>query len=281
MTSYVKQEFAVSAGTMAFIDTGADLDGTVVFVHGNPASSAEFVPAIQQLESRHRCVAPDHLGFGDSDKPTGWDYLPASHAANLAALLDQLDLTNVTLVVGDWGGPIGLSWAINNPSRVNRVIIANTWMWPVNRSLYYQGFSKAMGGPIGRFMIKNHNLFAHQVVKSAWGTRTPLTAELHALFTDVHPVKAERKGMWVFPAEIIGSTKWLGELWAKRAVLRDFDVTLLWGMKDIAFRPDVLDRWIDELPHATVRRLDDVGHFVALEATDALVAAIRQEHNPP
>ncbi len=74
------------------------------------------------------------------------------------------------------------------------------------------------------------------------GTRTSLTPELHQQFTGIHPVKAERKGMWVFPAEIIGSTKWLAGLWEQRDVLRRFDITLLWGMNDIAFRSDILDR---------------------------------------
>ena len=178
-----KHEFEVDAGTLRYLDTGPGPTATVVFVHGNPASSVEFGPAIELLSSTHRCIAVDHLGFGDSTKPVDWDYLPKSHAANLALLLDHLDLRNVTLVAGDWGGPIGLSWAIDNPDRVTALVITNTWLWPVNRSLYYQGFSKAMGGPLGRHLIRNHNLFATQVVKRAWGTRTPLTAEIHSLFT--------------------------------------------------------------------------------------------------
>ena len=273
--SLEKQTFEVDAGSMTYIDTGAGSAGTVVFVHGNPASSAEFVPTIEQLADAYRCVAVDHIGFGDSDKPRDWDYLPSSHAANLTAVLASLDLGDVTMVVGDWGGPIGLSWALDHPDRVRRLVINNTWLWPVNRSWYYQGFSKAMGGPVGRYLIRNHNAFAEHVVKRAWGTRTPLTPELHRVFTDVHPNKDERKGMWVFPREIVGSTDWLRDLWSRREILHQFDISLLWGMKDIAFRSDVLDRWIEEFPDADVTRLDDVGHFVALEAPDALVHTIR------
>ena len=265
----------VDGGEMAFIVTGRARTGTVVFVHGNPSSSAEFVPVIDALADDHRCVAVDHIGFGDSVKPTDWDYLPSSHAANLASVLDSLDLHDVTMVVGDWGGPIGLAWALDNPERVQRLIITNTWLWPVNRSWYYQGFSKAMGGPLGRYLIRNHNAFAQQVVKQAWGTRTPLTPELHRTFTGVHPRKDERKGMWVFPREIVGSTEWLRSLWSRRDVLADVEISLLWGMQDVAFRPDVLDRWAREFPSADVKRLADVGHFVALEATDELVRTIR------
>ncbi len=275
--SIEKHHVDVSAGTVAYVDVGEAIEGTLVFVHGNPASSAEFVPAIDQLKGRYRCVAIDHIGFGDSDKPVAWDYLPKSHAANLAVVLDSLELENVTLIVGDWGGPIGLSWALDNPQLIDRVIITNSWLWPVNRSLYYQGFSKAMGGIFGRYLIRNHNLFAEQVVKKAWGKATPLTPALHRAFTDVHPIKDERKGMWVFPAEIIGSTSWLATLWERREVLSAFEMTLLWGMQDIAFRPDVLETWIQEFPDAHVVRLADVGHFVALEATNELVAAVKNQ----
>ncbi len=260
---------------MAYIDTGSvSRDKTIVFVHGNPASSAEFLPAIKQLHSDHRCIAVDHIGFGDSDKPIGWDYLPASHAENFATLMDQLAIDKTTLVVGDWGGPIGLSWAIRNPQRIERLVITNTWLWPVNRSLYYQGFSKMMGGPIGRYLIRNHNFFATRIVKKAWGTRTELTPEIQRSFSEVHAQKSQRKGMWVFPAEIIGSTKWLAKLWEEKDVLRDLEMRIVWGMKDIAFRSDILQQWIREFPNASVQRLDDVGHFVALEATGELVDAI-------
>ena len=274
MNDIAKQSFTVPAGRMAYIDTGPVSGKTIVFVHGNPASSAEFLPAINRLRSDHRCIAVDHIGFGDSDKPADWDYLPKSHAENFALFMDQLSVDEISLVVGDWGGPIGLSWAIGNPQRIATLVITNTWLWPVNRSLYYQGFSKMMGGPIGRYLIRNHNFFANQIVKSAWGTRTSLTPEIHRSFTDVHTERAERKGMWVFPAEIIGSTQWLSKLWDQRNVLRDLDMRIIWGMKDIAFRPDVLKRWVSEFPLASVQRLDDAGHFVALEATNELVGAI-------
>lgn len=271
----MKNFFAVPAGRMAFIDTGGPADQTVVFVHGNPSSSAEFTAIIAALGEGYRCIAADLIGFGDSDKPTDWDYMPSSHAKNLALLLDSLDLREVTMVVGDWGGPIGLSWVLDHPDRVANVVITNTWMWPVDRSLYFQGFSKAMGGPVGRFMIRHHNVFAVWVVKAAWGTRAPLTPALHDQFTQVHPIQAERKGMWVFPGQIVGATPWLRQLWDRRRILHEVDMSFVWGMKDIAFRPDVLQKWTEEFPSSPVKRLDDVGHYVALEAPETLVAAIQ------
>lgn len=263
----------VAAGEISYVDEGTG--PPIVFVHGNPSSSMEYLPAIRELSAARRCIAPDHIGFGQSDKPADWDYLPSSHAENLAALLDSLDLQEVTMVVGDWGGPIGLSWALANPDRVTSLVITNTWLWPVDRSLYYQAFSKMMGGPLGRFLTRRFNLFARQVTKRAWGDATPLTPKVYREFTGVHRNPGERKGMWVFPKQIIGASDWLGSLWERRELLREMDMTLLWGMKDIAFRPDVLDVWIEEFPHATVHRLDCVGHFPALEATDRFVEVLR------
>lgn len=265
--------FQVTAGEMSYVDEGTG--APIVFVHGNPSSSMEFLPAIAELSGSRRCIAPDHIGFGHSDKPADWDYLPSSHSKNLAALLDSLDLREVTMVVGDWGGPIGLSWVLDNPDRVSALVITNTWLWPVNRSLYYQAFSKMMGGPLGRFLTRRFNLFARQVTKSSWGEATPLTPEIYEEFTSVHRTPEERKGMWVFPREIVGSSGWLARLWERREILRRFDMKVVWGMKDIGFPPGVLDRWIEEFPEATVERLEDVGHFPALEATDRFVATLK------
>jgi haloalkane dehalogenase len=268
-----RSRFETPVGTMSYADTGTGRP--VVFVHGNPANAETFADVIELVKRERRCIAMDHIGFGESDKPADWDYLPQSHARNLSALLASLDLSGVTLVVGDWGGPIGLSWALDNPERVSDVVITNTWMWPVDDSWYYRGFSGFMGGPIGRRLIVRRNFFATSVVRRAWGTRTPLTAERHAVFTGVHSTPAERKGMAVLPRQIIGSTPWLGTLWDRRSVLHGFDVTLLWGLKDIAFREDVLDTWHTELPEATVIRLRDVGHFVAMEAAEEVAAVLR------
>ena len=270
-----RKTIEVPAGELSYIDRGHGRP--VVFVHGNPSSAEEFVPVMAMLGDGVRCVAPDHVGFGRSSKPPDWDYLPTSHAANLALLLDPLDLHDATVVVGDWGGPIGLSWVLNHPERVGRVVITNTWLWPVDRSLYYQAFSKLMGGPLGRWATRNHNAFARLVVRQAWGRATPLTPELHASFTSVHAEPDERNGMWVFPREITGSSAWLAGLWERRSVLHDIDMHIVWGLRDIAFRADVLDRWTTEFPEAAVDRLADVGHFPALEATDHVVEAIRRQ----
>lgn len=237
----------------------------VVFVHGNPSWSFQFRGAIKRLLPGRRCVAPDHLGFGLSDKPADFSYLPADHAKNFAALLDHLDLRDITLVVGDWGGPIGLSYALAHPERVAAVVITNTWMWSVRGDWYYQGFSRFMGGALGRYLIRKRNFFAARVMPAAFGDKRRLTPAIHQQYLAPLAVEAERKGCWVFPAQIIGSSEWLESLWERREALAGKRMLIAWGERDIAFREKELRRWSAAFPQAKVVRYPDCGHYLSEE----------------
>ena len=266
--------FDTGHGVMHYVDEGA---GTpVVFVHGNPTWSCQFRNVITSLSSTHRCIAIDHLGFGLSDSPRDFSYLPVDHARNLAALLDSLDLSNVTLVVGDWGGPLGLSWALAHPDRVSALVITNTWMWSVKGNWYYEGFSRMMGGPIGRQLIRRRNFFAGNFMTRAFGDKSRLTPQIHRHYLEALPTPDERMPSWIFPREIIGSSDWLDSLWSQRDTLAGIDATLVWGMKDIAFREPELTRWRSLFPAANTLRLDDTGHFVAEEHPEVVAAEINR-----
>lgn len=263
------RRFDTGNGIMSYVDEGAG--DPIVMVHGNPYWSFEYRGLIRHFSTTHRCIAPDHLGFGLSEKPTEWDYLPESHAANLEALLESLDLHDITLVVNDWGGPTGLAYAIDHPDRIKNVVITNTWCWPVDDDWYYRAFSGFVGGPIGRRLIRKRNFFATSVVRRVFGDRRRLTPELHAHITTPLAVPEERKGSWVFPGAIIGSTTWLRSLWERRERIAGKVSLIAWGMKDIAFREKELRRWSETFPEARIARFDDVGHFVADEASERLI----------
>jgi haloalkane dehalogenase len=165
--------FQVPAGRLNYVDEGQG--PPLVFVHGNPSWSFEFRHVIKQLSATRRCIAVDHLGFGLSDKPADFSYLPVDQAKNFSLFMESLDLHDVTLVVGDWGGPIGLSYALEHPERIRSLVITNTWLWSVKSDWYYQGFSGFMGGPIGRHLIRTRNFFADQVVKACFPDKRALT----------------------------------------------------------------------------------------------------------
>jgi len=265
--------FLTPAGNMHYADEGSG--EPVVFVHGNPAWSFEFRKLIKDFSMTNRCIAPDLIGFGLSDKPAGWSYLPEEQAKNLDLFLESLPLKNITLVVGDWGGPIGLSYALSHPEKIKNIVITNTWLWSVRSDWYYQAFSTLVGGPVGRWLIRNHNFFAGTIVKSLFGDKSRLTPEIHAQYLMPLSKPDERKGTWVFPGEIIGSSDWLQSLWDNHDVLQGKNILIAWGMKDIGFREKELKTWMHAFPRAKVARFEDAGHFVAEEKPDELIAEIK------
>jgi haloalkane dehalogenase len=266
--------FQVPAGRLNYVDEGQG--PPLVFVHGNPSWSFEFRHVIKQLSATRRCIAVDHLGFGLSDKPADFSYLPVDQAKNFSLFMESLDLHDVTLVVGDWGGPIGLSYALEHPERIRSLVITNTWLWSVKSDWYYQGFSGFMGGPIGRHLIRTRNFFADQVVKACFPDKRALTPLVHRHFLEPLANPADRKGNQVFPKQIIGSSTWLAGLWERRAVLADKRVLLAWGLEDIAFRKKELATWVAAFPRATVLTFAGVGHFVCEERGPELSAAIER-----
>ena len=151
---------APSGHRMHFVDEGEG--EPLVFVHGNPAWSFEFRHPIRELRSEFRCVAPDHIGFGLSSRSARReDHHPESHAQRFAALLDHLDLRDITLFMTDWGGPIGLDFARRHPDRVKRLVIANTWCWPVDDDLHFKSFRFLMSSWIGQYLIRHRNIFVN------------------------------------------------------------------------------------------------------------------------
>ncbi|MDD2920984.1 MAG: alpha/beta fold hydrolase [Anaerolineales bacterium] len=265
--------FTTPQGNMHYVDEGSG--DPVIFVPGNPSWSFEAREMIKSLSGNYRCIAVDHIGFGLSDKPFDYSYLPQEQAKNLEALLESLDLKNITMVVGDWGGPIGLSYAIRRPEKIKSIVITNTWLWSVKDDWYYVGYSSFVGGPIGRWLIRTKNFFAQTVVRMAFGDKSKLTPHIHKHYLNQFPNPEDRKGNWVFPAQVVGASDWLKSLWNQRDALKDKVKIIAWGAKDIAFREKELQTWIRAFPKARVIRFPNSGHFIPEENPVELAEAIR------
>lgn len=263
-SNYLKLE----PGNLHYVDEGQGKP--IVMVHGNPSWSFLYRHAIKGLRDTYRCIAPDHLGFGLSDKPEDWSYKPEDHARNLEQLINHLELEDITLVVQDWGGPIGLSYALKHPEKVSSLVIMNTWMWSVEGDPYYQRFSGFMGGAVGNFLIKNFNFFVNVLMKQVTGDISKLPKEVHQHYQKALATASERKGCSVLPKEIIGSSSWLASLWEQRQLMADKPTLLLWGMKDIAFREAEMKRWQDLLGQAEIHRFEHLGHYLQEELGDEL-----------
>lgn len=151
-----------------------------------------------------------------------------------------------------------------------RLIVMNTWAWPVNRDFHYVSFSAFMGGPIGRLLIKKRNFFAGTFMRAAFGDKSKLSEKAHQHYLRALPTAEDRMGCYIFPKQIVDSTPWLEQLWNKIGVLKDKPALFVWGMKDVAFREKELRRWQSALPNSRTVLLPSVGHFVAEEAPEEL-----------
>lgn len=264
----------LATGQMHYVDEGSG--EPIVMLHGNPAWSFLYRKMIKKLRSDFRCIAPDHIGFGLSEKPFSWSYLPKDHAKNFEQLMDKLAVKDITLVINDWGGPIGLSYAINHPENVKRLIICNTWCWSVKGDPHFESFGKFMGSVLGSFLIKYFNFFAKVVVKSAFGDKKKLDKETHRHYYRHLKKPKDRKGSWVFPREIIGSSDWLNDIWNQREKIKHIPTLIAWGSKDIAFREKERDRFLAEFENSQLIKYEDCGHYVAEEKGEELAKAVRE-----
>jgi pimeloyl-ACP methyl ester carboxylesterase len=247
--------FETAAGTLHYVDAGPKgAEHTVLMVHGNPTWSFLYRNIAQDLiVDGHRVVIPDHLGMGMSDVPptSAFDYRPRSHAAHLRDLVETLDLTNVTLVVQDWGGPIGLDLATRHPERIGRVLIMNTWAWSVDVEepgyahqmvRWYEQVQMADSVPdlFCRFMLPGQSELN---ALEADPSRGPVFDAVLAAYLSPHIVPetgAYRHDepcapMQIFAESIFDDNAFQAELEALMPALHGTPYALLFGQSDILF----------------------------------------------
>ena len=258
-------------------------DGTgpvMLMLHGNPTSSFLYRHVIAGLRHDYRCVALDLPGFGQSSAPPHYGFTPREHSRVVERFVDALGLRDLTLFVQDWGGPIGLGFAGRRPELVQRLVLGNTWAWPVNGDFHFEFFSRLMGGPIGRFFILRYNAFVNLLIPAGVKRRT-LSAEVMNAYRAPFPTPESRLPTAIFPREILASRDYLAEVEIGLARLRDRPALILWGTKDIAFRPTERTRLERAFPlHQTVI-LEGAGHYIQEDAPDDIVRAIGEWSRDP
>ena len=256
-----------------YVDEGEG--DTLLFVHGTPTWSFEWRHCIRALSSTHRCIAMDHLGFGLSDRPRDFDYTPESHARVLRELVLQLQLRDVTLIVHDYGGPIGLPLALDEPSVVRRLVLLNTWMWSFDDDPDMMKKGRIAGGRIGRWLYRYANFSLRVLTPSVYADRRKLTRRIHEQYlAPFRDFDSRERVLWPLARAILGSSAYYDSLWRERERLRALPALIIWGTRDSAFRPSLLDRWRQVLPRATVVELP-VGHWPQEEAPDDVTSALQ------
>lgn len=170
-------------GRLHYVDEG--VGPAVVLIHGTPTWSFLYRDLIARLAaSGHRVIAVDHLGFGLSDtagiRSPNATYRPEDHARRLGALLDSLALSDVTLVVHDFGGPIGLSYAIEHPDHIARLVVLNSWLWALDGDTRIARGSRIAASQLGRFLSGAARIQrSEQPTSRAGGRRCPRRRSSH------------------------------------------------------------------------------------------------------
>ena len=261
----------VGGARVHYVDEGTG--PPLLLLHGNPTWSFLYRDIIRGLRDRYRCLAVDYPGFGLSRAAPGYGYTPAEHAGVLEQLVVQLDLDDVTMMVQDWGGPIGFAVATRHPGRFAAFVVGNTWAWPKSDP-GTQVFSRLLGGPVGAFLIKRRNVFVERILPGGV-RRTTLPEAVMNAYRGPFPDPASRLPVHVFPREILRSIPFLAEVERGLPALRDRPALIVWPTKDVAFREPERRRWEQVFPNHRTVLLPGAGHYIQEDAAEEIVAAIR------
>ena len=262
-----------SAGQIHYVDEG--VGAPALLVHGTPTWSFEYRHVIRATKNACRCIAPDHLGFGLSDRPREASYTPEAHAHRLREFVDGLGLDSFALVVHDYGGPIGLPLAL--AGRVTRLVLLNTWMWPFDDDKEMANRARLVSGRLGRWMYRHLNASLRMLMPSAYAQKSRLTRSIHRQYLEPFRNPDDRVlVLWPLAYALLGSSSYYRELYSRIENLRGIPTSIIWGLKDTAFRPHLLDRWRRELPNASVLALDNAGHWPHEEAPSEVAEAIAE-----
>jgi haloalkane dehalogenase len=261
-----------------YVDEGPRDAAPIVMLHGNPTWSYMYRRPIAALSERgHRCIAFDHMGFGRSTKPPEpRRYILSTHVENAIALLDGLDLTEVTLVCHDWGGPIGFGAALERTERIRAVVAMNTWAWELPSFL--PGFLRQFRGEgLGEILALGCNAVVESI-PGGMATRNH-DANMMDAYRAPYPDYWSRIGTLGFIRDIPltendVSAPLLGHIHASLAQL-NVPLLLVWGMRDRVFVPAFLEQWQAIFPDAHKVELD-AAHYLVEDRPDEVADAIHE-----
>ena len=221
----------------------------IVLLHGNPTWSflyRKFVPPL--VEAGYRAIAPDYIGWGRSDKPADFSFYRLENRIKyFTKFMDLLNLKDITLVMQDWGGPIGLGYAVEHPELIKRLIIMSTWAFEWPEKVVLPSFFRVCTEPyLGEALLMGYNLFI---------ARTATRVIQDVPFYKEHPS--------------FGTMKRIEGQLNKLKV----PTLLVWGEDDILL--PVYDIWQKIYPHSELHMVPRAGHFIQEDAPEEVVAIIK------
>ncbi len=264
-----------------YLDEGAG--DPVVMIHGNPTWSFYFRNLVKAVSPQFRAIVPDHIGCGLSDKPDAqtYNYRLKSRADDLEHLLNHLDLKeNITLIVHDWGGMIGMVYALRYPERIKRLVIMNTagFFPPGDKGLPLRLWLVRNILPFAVPAVLGFNLFSRAALYMA--SRKGLSKDVRAGLTGPYNSWKNRIATLKFVQDIPVSKKDPSYSLVKNVdenlhKLSDIPMLICWGRHDFVFDSVFLAEWQRRFPHATVHEFSDAGHYVLEDAADEIIPLVR------
>jgi len=261
----------LDGGRIHYVDEGTG--ETLLLLHGNPSWCFLYRKIIAGLKSDFRCVALDFPGYGMSDAPAGYGFTPQEHSDVLEHFVDRLGLKDLTMMVQDWGGPVGLGFGGRRPELVRRLIIGNTFAWPLVGERRVRIFSWVMGGPIGRSLTSAFNFVPKFFFSRGLAQRHP--PEVLAMYLAPWRNRARRIAAVTAPRQLIAASPYLERVAANLPNLADRPALIVWGMKDFAFTDAERERFERLLARHKTVLIDDASHFLQEDAGDRIAELIR------
>jgi len=258
---------------MSYLDEGPRRDEAVLMLHGNPTWSFYYRNLVRELSAQGvRCIAPDHVGMGLSEKPPDYPYTLETRIADIEALVASLGLKRVHLVVHDWGGAIGFGFAARHPELIGKLVILNTAAFAVNHIPFRIALCTWPG--IGPLIVRGCNGFARPAASMAMNRRILMPDERNA-YLYPYDSWANRVAVNAFVRDIPQNPtdpSWgtLAEVERGLTQFRDRPTLFVWGGRDFCFDREFLKRWQEILPGAQCTLIKDAGHYVLEDALEAL-----------
>lgn len=276
---FVPRTFITPRGAqMSYLDEGPRGDEAVLMLHGNPTWSYYYRHLVRAVVPNMRCIVPDHVGMGASEKPQHYDYTLATRIDDIESLVASLGLRRVHLVVHDWGGAIGFGFAARHAAQIGRLVILNTGAFAMNRIPRRIALCKLPG--VGEILVRGANGFAWPATWMAM-SRRKLTPTEKAGYLWPYDSWANRVAVHAFVQDIPMSDdhpSWptLQAVEAGLPQFRDRATLIVWGARDFCFNDLFLARWREILPQAETHRIADAGHYVLDDAREEVVPRVRQ-----
>lgn len=263
---------------MSYVDEGPRTDEAVLMLHGNPTWSFYYRHLIRELSSTLRCVAPDHVGMGNSEKPSDYEYTLAQRIADIDGLVAKLRLKRVHLVVHDWGGAIGFGFAARHPEKIGRLTILNTAAFASSRIPLRIALCKLRG--IGPLLVRGANGFAWPATWMAMHRRKLSLVEARGYLWP-YDSWANRVAVSAFVQDIpldSSHRSWAALQAVEHGVVqfRNNPALVVWGGRDFCFNDHFLNRWRELLPQAETHRIADAGHYVLDDARQEVLPRLKR-----